>query len=274
MKLNNLRYLLAFLPAAMALQSCDDVDTSDRFIETAPVDVARTVLLEDFTGQNCINCPAAHETVHALVEQYGDNIIPVAVHSGGLAISVDRTNFEYNFVGLMTEDGNTYDKRFNTFQTWPAGTVNRGATLSHSDWAAAVRTAITEEADLSIDLSAKTANGKVEIETTLRPSANLSGSLQLWITEDGITARQKLLNGTTDSEYVHNHVFRAAVNGTWGEAMTLTSGVHTSASHSIEIRNTDKERWNANNLTVVAFFYNETGVLQAAKAKVTATIEE
>ncbi|MDE6466856.1 MAG: hypothetical protein K2L44_09150 [Duncaniella sp.] len=52
MKLNNLRYLLAFLPAAMALQSCDDVDTSDRCIETAPVDVARTVLLEDFTGQN------------------------------------------------------------------------------------------------------------------------------------------------------------------------------------------------------------------------------
>ncbi len=268
MKFNTFRYLFSALASAFIFTACDDVDTADRFIETDPVVPARAVLIEDFTGQTCLNCPDAHERIHDLVEQYGDNVIPVSVHAGGLAISVDRTNFEYNYVGLMTPEGSEYDTRYNTFQTWPAGTVNRGATLSHTGWAAAVRAALTEEAEMAIDLTATTDGTDIFTEVTLRPAANLKGSLQLWVIEDGIVARQKLPDNTTDQTYVHNHVLRAAINGTWGEEMSLTSGIHSTHNHSIAIRDNSKEKWNANNLSVVAFFYNESGVLQAARAKV------
>lgn len=271
---NTLKYLFLTLPA-IAFTACDDIDTADRFIETAPVEVARTVLLEDFTGQRCSNCPEAHERIEALVEQYGDNIIPVSVHAGGLAISVDRTNFEYNYVGLMTADGSSYDSRYNTLQTWPAGTVNRGSTLNHSSWAAAIRNAISEETNLSISLTATVNDGgTISIASTLKPTANLKGNYQLWITEDGIVARQKLPDNSDDNNYVHNHVFRAAVNGTWGEETALTSGVKTDLTHSIAVRNTDKERWDVNNLSVVAFFYNESGVVQAARTKVVSSTQE
>ncbi len=172
----------------------------------------------------------------------------------------------------MQPEGDEYDSRYNTLQTWPAGTVNRGSTLNSDSWATAVRNALSTEAEIAIDIEAAPSADKstIEITSTLRPSANLKGRYQLWMTEDNIVARQrdgsKLIR-----DYVHNHVFRGAINGTWGEEMTLTSGVHSTLSHSVAVRNNEKERWDVNNLTVVAFFYDETGVLQAAKAKISDT---
>ncbi len=47
--------------AAAALTSCDNVAEDDRFIKLPPIEADRAVLIEDFTGQNCLNCPVAHE---------------------------------------------------------------------------------------------------------------------------------------------------------------------------------------------------------------------
>ncbi len=271
MKLTSLKYLLFALPA-LGFTACDNIDADDRFIETEPVIPGRTVLLEDFTGQNCRNCPDAHKEIELIKEQHGDNVIAVSVHAGGFGISVNSTNFETDYVGLMQPEGDEYDSRYNTLQTWPAGTVNRGSTLNSDSWATAVRNALSTEAEIAIDIEAAPSADKstIEITSTLRPSANLKGRYQLWMTEDNIVARQrdgsKLIR-----DYVHNHVFRGAINGTWGEEMTLTSGVHSTLSHSVAVRNNEKERWDVNNLTVVAFFYDETGVLQAAKAKISDT---
>lgn len=273
MKLTSLKYLLFALPA-LGFTACDNIDADDRFIETEPVIPGRTVLLEDFTGQNCRNCPDAHKEIELIKEQHGDNVIAVSVHAGGFGISVNSTNFETDYVGLMQPEGDEYDSRYNTLQTWPAGTVNRGSTLNSDSWATAVRNALSTEAEIAIDIEAAPSADKstIEITSTLRPSANLKGRYQLWMTEDNIVARQR--NGSKlIRDYVHNHVFRGAINGTWGEEMTLTSGVHSTLSHSVAVRNNEKERWDVNNLTVVAFFYDETGVLQAAKAKVSDTTE-
>ena len=67
-------------------------------------------------------------------------------------------------------------------------------------------------------------------------------------------------------DYVHNHVYRASVNGTWGEEISLSANVFPALTHSIAL----KEDWNKANLAVVAFVYNDAeGVLQAAECKVT-----
>jgi hypothetical protein len=65
-------------------------------------------------------------------------------------------------------------------------------------------------------------------------------------------------------EYVHDHVYRANVNGLDGEAVTLSDNVFANFEHSISV----KSLWNPANLSVVAFVYNDSGVLQAAETEV------
>ncbi len=265
MKFSPIRYLLFALPIlGFSFTSCDEVSESDRLIPVETVTPARSILLEDFTGQGCRRCPEAHDVIHTLQEQYGDAVIAVSIHAGAFGVAVGSADY----VGLMQPEGNEYDTRYNSLNTWPAGVVNRtGETLRHPDWAEAVRKAITTEPTVAIDLEATLSDdGKtINIATTLRPTANISGKLQLWITEDGIVTMQR--NGSPwIPDYVHNHVYRAAVNGTWGEDVKLTSGVHADYNHSIAVRDSKDEKWDTAKLSVIAFVYNESeGVLQAAR---------
>ena len=50
------------------LSSCSDLDEQDRFVYIKPADAARKVLIEDFTGQRCPNCPSATDEIHHLQE--------------------------------------------------------------------------------------------------------------------------------------------------------------------------------------------------------------
>ena len=94
---------------ALGAVSCSDIKESDRFITIEGVTAERVVLLEDFTGQNCVNCPAAHQEIDALVKQYGDALVPVAIHAGSFGIpSTNRRP------GLMQPEGQTYNDRYGT----------------------------------------------------------------------------------------------------------------------------------------------------------------
>ena len=76
MKIKN--FLLLSL-AAVAFAACDNISESERYGKD-PVDVqkAKNVLIEDFTGQKCINCPKATDVIHELQGLYGeDHVIAV-----------------------------------------------------------------------------------------------------------------------------------------------------------------------------------------------------
>ena len=134
-------------------------------------------------------------------------------------------------------------------------------------------------AELDIDLSATISAdepGKIAVECILRPDANMQGTLQLWVLEDGIVARQLDKDGNLIPDYVHNHVYRAAVNGVDGENVTLQANTHKTLAYTVGIRNTDKEAWVPENLSIVAFLRQaDGGVAQAAKCHVvTGDVEE
>ena len=59
----------------LTMSACSHIDESDRLIYVKPADVKRRVLLEDFTGQRCVNCPKASDEIKALQEQYGEDRI-------------------------------------------------------------------------------------------------------------------------------------------------------------------------------------------------------
>ena len=239
--------------------ACSNISEDERLIYVKPAPVNRQVLIEDFTGQRCVNCPNASDEIVRLQQQYGaENIIAVAIHSGPLAFYTNN-----RFLGLRTETGDDYYNYWNVeFQ--PAGMVDRHEVVGFSSWGAMIHDELQKTASVEIVIGADQENGSLKLTTTVKGiDGDTSGKLQLWIVEDDITAFQLMPDGTRNDEYVHQHVFRAAVNGTWGEDLSVREGETVSRSHVMKL----SDDWKTDNLSVVAFVYDQTGVRQVARMK-------
>ena len=262
MKSTYLQLFAAFaLTASMA--SCSHVASDDRFIELPAVEAERVVLIEDFTGQNCTNCPEAHETIEGLEDQYGDNVVAVSIHAGPLSISDALP------VGLATEEGNYYATQAGV-EMYPTGRVNMlGNPTTPDEWPAKVYDEIQKPTPYKIDLDAVEDGGNITVKSSIYAGESAEMFYQLWIVENAIVAPQKYIDGDkktqTNPKYVHNNVFRAAMNGLEGEAISL--GSHE--AQELECTYPCQEKWNKANLAVVAFLYTKKdGVLQAARVAV------
>ncbi|MDR0835927.1 MAG: Omp28-related outer membrane protein [Tannerella sp.] len=76
--------------------------------------------------------------------------------------------------------------------------------------------------------------------------------LQLWLTESGIQSFQS--HGTpTPDEYIHNHILRDAVNGTWGETVEIKQGETKQVEDSYSLKG---KTWKPENMSVVGFIYD------------------
>ena len=251
--------------ACIALTACNEVDPDDRFEELPAVSCKRTVLLEEFTGQECTNCPDAHRLVANLHEQYGEQLVSVAIHAGQyLEVDIWGTYFQ---VLKIEPDGDEYAKTWNV-AAYPNAVVNRrSGTLSQkNDWPTWIRDEIARESPIELAVKAHIDDdGNIAIETDVKGLSAVKGKLQLWITESSIKSYQ-FDNGKHLPDYEHNHVYRASVNGLWGEELSLNNGEERVLSHSY----TPRDIWVKSNLAVVAFVYTDAdGVLQAAECKVT-----
>lgn len=266
MKIKNLFLGVATAAMAMAAASCSNIDEGDRLIYVKPAEVGRAILIEDFTGQRCINCPTGTEIINGIVETYGeDNVIAVGIHSGPLGFAGNSKT-----PGLMTDTGNEYytrwDKENKMGQPWVVFNRKTSPDSHYNNWAAMVGTIISEKANLSVKIDnaydAKTRTLTTKVDAFgVNDTVTVSGKLQVWIVEDGIKAMQMMPDGSANQEYIHNHVFRAAVNGTWGEEVTVKEGETTTKQYSYKL----PETWNAENISVVAFVYNDKGVENVAK---------
>lgn len=275
MKLKNLFLGVATAAMAMAAASCSNIDEGDRLIYVKPAEVGRAVLIEDLTGQRCLNCPTGNDIITDIIKTYGeDNVIAVGIHCGPLGFAGSSKR-----VGLMTDTGVEYYKYWanGTNLGQPSAIFNRkkgkGPIDNFNNWAAEVGLIISEKANLSVnianayDANTRTLTTKVG---AFGVNGTVSGKLQVWIVEDGIKAMQLMPDGSANQEYIHNHVFRAAVNGTWGEEVTVKEGETISKDYSYVL----PETWNADNISVVAFVYNGKGVENVAKKHIVEHEEE
>ena len=274
-------FVLACCSIIAALTACSDIDENERMVAVstrvvvdsipqpvevdslwdAPVEpVESRVLIEDHTGQKCPNCPDAARLIHTFQLSYGERIVPVAIHSQMQGIMEPE--------GLGNELGNTYYKYWK-MEYKPAGLVNRldggdGRVLDKTIWDFAVTYALSMETPLDIRVKARQQDDdptKAEVDVKVvctREGQSASGRLQVWITEDGIIAEQDDM-GKHIADYEHNHVLRAAVNGDWGEPVSV-SGLADAREFSYTA--TLKPEWQARNLSIVAFVYNDDGVVQ------------
>lgn len=248
--------------AATLLAACDEVKPEERLTYVKPATVARAVLVEDFTGQRCVNCPTAHEVIEQLQEEYGDAVVAVSIHGGALAMRSTAT-----LLGLTTDEGEAYNTEWGC-EAWPVGLVDRRGGLQNYDrWTASVMSELEKSApaDLKVYCDYQPTWRRLTITVDATGYEALSGKLQLWAVEDGIVALQMMPDGSRNREYVHNNVLRKALNGTWGTDIQLAEGRTVSTTLTVDV----PDEWQAENVSVVAFVYNADGVQQVTRQRIT-----
>ena len=84
----------------LLVTGCDKIDLDHVHKPFTASGQGKTVLIKDFTGVRCQNCPVAAETVHELQHQLGeDRVFVLSVHAGPLAMATGL------FLDFTTEEG-------------------------------------------------------------------------------------------------------------------------------------------------------------------------
>jgi thiol-disulfide isomerase/thioredoxin len=259
------RILALIVLSALLIPSCDIVE--EPYLVPVgsgngpgPGDKIRKVLLEDYTGQKCPNCPAAAEIAHNLKTLYGEQLILLTVHAGFYAIPDATGDFTADF---RTTEGNELNAFFE-IPAYPMGMVNRtpysgSRILLKDSWEAAVaiQTDLDPKASITITNTYTTGERKLEclLETEFLETFDGTYNICAYITESGIISPQQT-DQDVNLTYEHNHVLRASVNGTWGDAVGEDGQAISGSTQTNSYSFTLPSAWNAANCTVVAFVYN------------------
>ena len=230
-----MKYLahLLIVTAAVLAVSCDVIENPIQNPDVGPGDttlaVKQNVLLEDYTGHLCGNCPEAAEKAHDIQALYGkDRVIVIGVHSGPFA----RVSLPDYPIDWKSPVGIELDASFGISRAGnPNGLVNRATRngkfiLSQNDWAPAVTALLTQEPVLGItaettwDAGTKTITADVELNYV--KSGSVDHFLVGYITENGLVGDQLdyRVSPSHVEDFEFEHVLRASVNGTWGEQVS------------------------------------------------------
>src|SRR6185369_5064380 len=238
--------------------------------------VHRKVLLEDYTGHLCGNCPDAEVYLNdSLKPIFNHCLVVVSVHADYFAtVCPNGAACPGNQPpGAFTTDFNTTAGTdwFNSFDVVgnPRGLVNRIGfpNLTHikppEAWAGLIADQLSKKADAKISLqnSYNPITRVVDVNVKTNFLNNLTGiyKLQVIITEDSIFDLQQWDPPHTPlyvSGFNHRHVLRDALNSSWGETIasgTISTGDAVTKIYSYSINS----NWNADHCSMVAFVYND-----------------
>lgn len=258
--------LVALLGAA--LSGCEEVIKPEDRYKPAPIVAERMVLIEEYTGMDCSNCPAGHAMLRDIEATYntpdnlerGVGVISVGIH-------IPQFGFPVDDGGLVTPEARTLS---NNQTTAPAARVSRrGAVIENTAlWQGEIAKRIIREPLIAFNpVKLEVSGGNVVISGTINSlNANPidNATLHVWIVEDDIVAEQLQANGTYDPNYVHHGVYRASANGLNGEKISIIPrGTHEYKTLPYPLH----KNWNPDNLRAVVFVETEAdGVLNSAQS--------
>ena len=265
MKASYLSLGLALLASLAA--GCDNIGEDERYIkvEKPVVDNPRNLLIMEFTGNSCLNCPTGAATVEQIKdEEEPGRVISVGLHPYGSHFTepVATIHTPSRRQDLRSQAATAM---FDYYQPsgFPAAVFNGlKSSLSGSipDWIQRASEALTANTYVSIDATcdynSETRNLTVDYTVDFLDYINRKLNVTVWLVENKIMGTQTMPNGRPDMNYEHNHVLRASLNGDWGE--TLGESFADGSSKSGQASMTLQEDWVAENCDVVVYVYSDS----------------
>lgn len=266
--------ILGMLTLGVLLGSCEEIPPT-----ITPCQTDRVVLVEEFTGIDCVNCPIGAEKLKNIAEQNPGKVIVVGIHAGYFA-------GEHNGFSLNCDDSDALEAQYlGPVSGYPSATVNRKVFEGESDhvtglnkWAGHIGQELCERAmvDINITPTFSDANRKLSVVVDVVPKDFVTTvaaediALTIMITENNIVGYQKTPNGI-DLNYVHEHVLRDVLSINYSGDVVYSKGSALSATQKAITDYTLPTGWKADNCYLVAFVHykgaNNKTILQAVKKK-------
>ena len=214
------------------------------------------VLVEDFTGTWCVNCPRVVYHLEEAVAQ-NDHIIPVAIHQSRfpgddpfgfedyttLADDYDVTALPTTVINRINGNEGRWDEEYSSLQNY----LNTGAPLGLK--------IVFEDDDTHISLDVSVHFSMDMNQQDLR--------LVLYLVENGLHADQQNATPFYDGQnpipdFEQKHVLRKALNGLYGTVIDANNAVAgNTITQTFELGIPDNVT-DINNCDIVAFVINET----------------
>lgn len=275
-----LKFALLFA-LLLSIYSCDEIEPpyteNSTGIDTTKYE--QKILLEEYTGFRCGNCPEATEIAHSIKEKYPDNVILLSVHAGGYAKPTSAHPYDFR-----TPIGDELDNFFGCSKAGnPNGMVNRIGfpnkthILREGQWESTITSLLGNSPKLTITIITNydSSNRKISVNTKFKflEESSPNYHICIYIAEDSVVQYQRDDRKTPPDieNYVHNNVLRGGITSTWGEKISdvaLAKGTIVEKKFEYVIPS-DKD-WRPNKLKVIAFVHDKDNtfeILQVEESK-------
>ena len=249
------------------------------FTDSIMVD-RKQVLLEEFTGHKCVNCPGAGLMAHKIAEENDHKLIIYSIHAGWQA---DTADFPYT-TNFTCQTGNDLFDDFGKPGN-PTALINRveynGARIIYEhQWAEVINLELAKENVVSLKLKnkyyPKLNTVKISADITFLSEMTGKYKLVIYIVEDHIIAPQANndpdIGPTPDwLDYEHRNVLREAVNTTYGEYISTSGEVVSGKTYYMDYFNEIDDAWVTSNCNIIAYIgeydesFNLINILQVAE---------
>lgn len=253
----------------------------------------RNALVEDFTGHNCSNCPAAADVAHGLHEANPSRVFVASIHSSNVGESAFQsvnipTGYTIDFMnpqGLWL--GNYFGQTVSNsgFFGNPGGTVSRTKEITDlfyasGFWSTKVNQVLSSTLQVAIKAHVNYYDAtkgfflhtEVELLDGTLDASNLG--MVAYMIEDSLVGPQNV-QSTFTPDYVHRDVMRGTLSGI-GLGRDLTSGTENNGKYYLDYSYVvpdqlapqgDPTTYNVDNMHLLVYVYDKTEhtILQVIK---------
>lgn len=242
-------FLIAALTGFIGITSCDKLEAPYATIKSGGHDttdtstVVRKVLLEDYTGHTCVNCPTAAQIGELIEDAHEGRVILISVHAGYFARPL-AAPYDPDF---RTSAGTAWNNEYG-FASYPNGLINRmpfggSKIVSPDQWETNIASIIDIPPDAgikitcSVDTNTRTLTADVRSKFVNQLTGNYN--LTLCLLEDGIVGAQKnkdsLVGPVPDIfDYTFRKMLRGTITAEWGDLLVQdpAAGQEVSTHHT------------------------------------------
>ncbi len=253
------------------------------YVETGSVTVQpRNIVIEEFTGVKCVNCPQGHEKIQEIKNKLGDRVVLLSIQPAGRLPSLTLKYSGHTKNDNTTDDGAAIFDFLNGAGALPAACVDRvpasGVMLQTATptWPglADQRVALSSPVRMTLTITSynsTTREAVITVKALYTESVTKQQYLTVAIKEDAVIDAQ-LGPGGVEDDYVHNNLLRDVITPATGQRILQAfPTIEKGRVYESRIFYKVADNWKPENCRIVAYVSkNDAGdkeVEQAAEVK-------